>query len=181
MKALFLSAALGGLFVNPANASLVSIGGSHAKSCYQAAEARSTTQESIEECDFALREESLSAADRAATYVNRGVLHLYVRNVAAAERDFNAAIAVNAQEPEAWLNRSIASITRGNSAAAMPLVERALALRTRKPALAHYVRGIAHEDLGNLRAAYADLVRAQALAPEWSEPARELQRYSVKP
>jgi hypothetical protein len=41
------------------------------------------------------------------------------------------------------------------------------------------MRGIAHEDAGNFRAAYADLQRARELDPAWSLPTVELQRYQV--
>ena len=33
----------------------------------------------------------------------------------------------------------------------MPMIERAIALKTAKPALAYYMRGIANEDSGNVR------------------------------
>ena len=60
------------------------------------------------------------------------------------------------------------------------MVERALALNTRKPALAYFVRGLANEDRGNVKAAYADLVHARDLAPDWKEPGVELQRYKIR-
>ena len=33
---------------------------------------------------------------------------------------------------------------------------------------------------GNLKAAYADLMQARTLAPEWNDPVRELQRFKVR-
>jgi hypothetical protein len=59
------------------------------------------------------------------------------------------------------------------------MIERAIQLRTRRPALAYYARGIVHEDMGEVRKAYADLIRARDLEPGWSDPVRELQRYRV--
>ena len=44
--------------------------------------------------------------------------------------------------------------------------QKALELKTRRPALAYFVRAMAYEDSGNLRAAYNDLQRAQATRTE---------------
>jgi hypothetical protein len=68
----------------------------------------------------------------------------------------------------------------GNGRAALDLAARSIQLRTRRPAIAYYIRGLAHEQTGNLQAAYADLSRARALAPKWQEPAIELARYQVR-
>ncbi len=40
---------------------------------------------------------------------------------------------------------------------------------------------MAHEEAGNVKAAYADLRRAVALRPNWAEPKRDLARYRVRP
>lgn len=124
--------------------------------------------------------ELLSNHDRVGTYVNRGILWMVAGDLEQANRDFDSAIELNPNVPQAWLNKAIAQINAGNSAAALPLVERAIALRAEKQALAYYVRGIAHEDTGNVGAAYADLRAAASLAPGWKEPAVELARYRVK-
>jgi tetratricopeptide (TPR) repeat protein len=62
---------------------------------------------------------------------------------------------------------------------AMPLVQKALELNTRRPALAYFVRAMAHEDSGNIAGAYYDLKRAQQLEPDWKEPQIELRRFQV--
>ena len=38
------------------------------------------------------------------------------------------------------------------------------------PALAYFGRGLANEDMGNIRDAYADYRRAAQLDPQWSAP-----------
>ena len=63
-------------------------------------------------------------------------------------------------------------IRQGQSVAAMPLLERALELKTSKPALAYYMRAIAYEDSGNVKAAYDDLIRARDLDPSWASRSR---------
>jgi tetratricopeptide (TPR) repeat protein len=89
-------------------------------------------------------------------------------------------LAINSRLSEAWLNKGIAQMKAGNGRAALKLAARSIELRTRKPAIAYYIRGLAHEQTGNLQAAYADLSRARALAPKWQEPAIELARYQVR-
>lgn len=182
MKALLLSAAATAILAaaTPAQGARISIGSSLARSCYEAAEAHRSDQQSIRTCDTALSEEALTYHDLTGTHVNRGILFMLSGNLDMADRDYDRAIKLDPSEPEAWLNKGIAALKRGNSQAALPMIERALALRTRKPAIAFYMRGIAHEDAGNIRAAYADLQRARELDPTWSLPAVELQRYQVR-
>lgn len=182
MKALFLSAAAAVLAALPSAAqpSMLTIGSSLAESCYRAAEARQAALQARETCDRALTEDALNHHDRVGTYVNRGVLWLYSGYVDRAEEDFDRAIALDPREPEAWLNKGIAQLKRGNSREALPLIAKAIDLRTRKPAVAFYMRGIANEDSGNIRAAYADLQRARQLDPSWNLPAEELARYQVR-
>lgn len=180
MKAVLFSAVAGVVVAGSANASIVTIGTGLARSCYEAAHARNPTAANLMTCDRALTQEPLAARDIVATYVNRGILHLVDRNLSVARTDFDRAIELDAGEPEAWLNKSIVMLYEKDSASARTLANRAIELGTRKPELAFYIRGVANEDLGNLREAYADLVRARDLAPEWVVPQQELQRYSVR-
>jgi Flp pilus assembly protein TadD len=181
MKASILAAALVGLTASSAtNASVLTIGGSLARSCFEAAEARMATAQNLRTCDRALMEEALDTHDRVATFVNRGILRLATGDFRAADKDFDRAIAIDPREPESWLNKGVSTIRQGNSAAAVPMIARAIELNTRRPALAFYTRGIAHENRGDVKAAYADLVRARELEPEWDLPAKELARYQVR-
>ncbi|MCY7280588.1 MAG: hypothetical protein LH610_06770 [Sphingomonas bacterium] len=183
MKTLFLSAALAVAgsadAVSPAWAGSVSIGNSTARDCYEAAIARSADRNSFYHCNLALDQEGLNAQDRAATLVNRGVLHLRGHNYRSAGRDFNAALKTDANNAEAWLNLAIASLQQGGGGDTLPLIDKSLTLNTARPALAYYSRSIAHEREGNIRAAYNDLRRAQELAPDWRAPTEDLKRYQV--
>ena len=181
MKAVFLSAAaIAVSLASAASASVMTFGSSHAESCYLSVETRDYTSDAIRDCNRALGESTLSRHDRAGTFVNRGILHMRARNLAAAERDFDAAIATDPGQAEAWLNKGIVSINRGDSAGALTMVDRAFQLQTRRPAVAHYVRAMAHEDSGNLRAAYADLQAARRLEPKWTAVRRDLARFKVR-
>lgn len=178
-----LSFALGAasmcLAATPAQSSIISIGNSLAQSCFQLARTRQSSPSALETCNRAMREEALNFDDRVATLVNRGIVHNLREEYAQAGRDFDAAIALDGAEAEAWLNKAVMFVRQGQTATAVPLIDRALALKTSKPALAYYMRGLIHEKAGNLKAAYADLVRARDLDPNWADPARELQRYRV--
>lgn len=164
----------------PAAASVITLGTRLAESCYQAAEASRPSDSAITLCDQALENEPLSGPDRVGTHVNRGILRMLSDDMLQANRDFDKAISLDPSEPEAWLNKAVAALKVGSSASALQFAERAMALKTRKPELALYVRAMANEDRGNVRAAYDDLRRAAALAPGWDVPAAELARYRIK-
>ena len=162
------------------HASVMTIGGGYATACYQSAKDQDARLPAIAECDLALAQEALVNADRAATFINRGILHLRRENLKAAGADFDAALRLDPRQPEAWLNKAIMQVRHGKAAPALPLVTHALEYGTQRPGLAYFVRAMAYEDGGNLRAAYNDLQRAQQLDPEWDQPAIELRRYRVR-
>jgi lipoprotein NlpI len=181
MRAFFLAASAAALTATlPASAQVVIIGGSLARSCYLSAAAEQATRESLRECDRALAEEALTSADRLATHVNRGILRRLDGNIAGAQADFAAAMAINPNQPEPYFNLGVVHLNQGNTRSAVEMFSRAIELGTALPAAAYYGRGLANEDSGNIRAAYADLKRAAALEPEWDEPVRELARYQVR-
>lgn len=182
MKALVLAA--GAVMITvalPASAAIMTIGGSYAEGCYHAAEARSATPENLNSCDRAFTEQALTAEDRLATHVNRGILKMIRKDYGPAESDFQAAIAMNPGVSEPWLNMAILQLNQGRSAQSLPLFDKALQLGTRRPEIAYYGRAIANEDLGNVKAAYSDLRHVVSLKPEWSDPKVDLARYQVRP
>jgi Tfp pilus assembly protein PilF len=183
MKALFTAAVAGLAGVTammPAEAGTFSVGNSFARDCWQAAEARDHDTNAIYHCNLALEQEGLDSANMAATLVNRGVLHMRNRNYSMAERDFSRALRTDQSNPEAWLNMAISHLRQNeNDTSVMPMIEKAIALNTKEQALAFYSRAILNERNGNIRAAYADYKKAHELAPDWDEPAEDLQRYRV--
>lgn len=164
-----------------ADAAVTVIGGSAARSCYEAARSPMRSSAAITSCDQALSNEALSRGDEVATYVNRGILRATNGDVPGALRDYDAAIALDETEAEAWLNKGFAYLRGGNAPGAVPLFDAAVANDTAEPALAYYGRAIAHEQAGNVRAAYADFVQARDLKPRWQPPRDELLRFKVAP
>ena len=133
----------------------------------------------IRRCDDALSRDSLSAYEIVATHVNRGILRLRRGQVDLAIADFDRAIELDPNQAEAYLNKGAALLRRENAAEALTLFSSALDRNTTRPAIAHYGRAIANENLGNLNAAYRDYTAASRMAPEWREPQLELARFRV--
>jgi tetratricopeptide (TPR) repeat protein len=183
MKALFLAVSAAALFATlPASASpsMMTIGGSFAEGCFEAAKHHNASTDTLRTCDTALAAEPLTPKDTLATHVNRGILRMIRKDYPGAEADFVAATAMNADRSEPWLNLATLRLKQGKSAEALPLFTKAIELGMQEPEIAYYGRGLAYESVGNLKAAYADLRRAAELRPTWSGPARELARYQVR-
>ena len=179
MKALSLAlAATVGLTGAPASAAIISIGNPLAADCYRYAEARDQRTDALATCSRALQD-PLDAQNRAATLVNRGVIRMVHNDLDGAEADLDAALKLSPKLSDAWLNKGFLRLRTGDGASALPFLENALQLGARRPALAYFARGIAHEQAGNVKAAYADLTRARDLEPGWSMPDQALARYEV--
>jgi len=177
-----MAAAIAALTVPAAATAAISIlGGGLGRDCYLAAEASSAGRASLDACDRALSEEAQSTTDRAATYVNRGILHMQSKALNAAIADFDAAIKTRPETAEAYVNKGIAMVHLGNhDRTAVELLTAGLARNPARPEIAYYVRGIANEQLGATKEAYEDYSRAVALKPGWADPVEQLQRFSVK-
>jgi tetratricopeptide (TPR) repeat protein len=180
MKAfsLALAAAAVGLPAASASAAIITVGSPLAIACYEAAEGTDTNPAALDTCTRAL-ETALDRNDRAGTFVNRGILRMRHRDFTAAEADFNSALDLQPRLADAWLNKGFLRLETGAGSDAIPYLEKALQLHARRPALAYVARGLAHEQAGDFRSAYADLKRARDLEPRWKVPAEELKRYRV--
>ncbi|MDQ3145113.1 MAG: tetratricopeptide repeat protein [Pseudomonadota bacterium] len=180
MKPIFLIlAAIPLMGMAPTGASVVTVGGSSAASCFHAAAARDRSNKAMDECNSAIDNEILSQGDLVASHVNRGILRLLQNDYQNAEMDFTRATGIEPRQAEAWLNLGIAHYQQGRVESAARLFERSLELRTKYPAIAYFGRALANEDRGNIKGAYADLQRASQLNPGWDAPAEELKRFRV--
>lgn len=92
----------------PAAAGVTVIGKGSAELCYQAAERDGAASASgLAYCDDALEKETLGKDDRVATLVNRGILKLRRGDIEPAIADFDAAIARDPEEADAYLNKGM--------------------------------------------------------------------------
>jgi tetratricopeptide (TPR) repeat protein len=181
MRTHFLFAAAALLVAAPALGAVTVLGNSAARSCFLAAESRGIpSPEVIRFCDDALGREALSREEHAATLVNRGILKSRLGDVDEAIADYDAALSRDPDQAEAYLNKGFALLNFDEAGErAKPLFDTALAKKTRRPELAYYGRGVAHEMTGQVRAAYRDYRQASRIDPKWSQPKLELARFRV--
>lgn len=163
----------------PAHGASSVLGPGPARACYEAANSGRADLASLLDCDTAISGAELNARDRAATVVNRGVIHLLRRDAASALKDFDLAIAWRPDLGEAYVNRGAALILQGDYQGAITSINRGLELGAEDPHEAYFNRAIAHEKLDDMRAAYADYRRAIELKPDWALPQQELARFTV--
>jgi tetratricopeptide (TPR) repeat protein len=163
----------------PAHAASTVIGPGPARACYEAANSGRADLPALLDCDTAISSPELNARDRAATVVNRGVIHLLRRDTANALKDFDRAIAWRPDLGEAYVNRGAALILQGDFQGAVTSINRGIELGAEDPHEAYFNRAIAHEKLDDMRAAYADYRRAIELKPDWALPQQELARFTV--
>ena len=181
MKIKFLIGAAMAAFTLPAAAAVTVIGSSSARLCYEAAESRSApSADALGRCDEALQQDHLTAYETVATYVNRGILKLRRGQIEPAIADFDTAIDQDPNEPEAYLNKGMATLRLPNGwEQAVPLFDTAIERKTRRPAIAYYGRAVAYELGGEIKAAYRDYRQASLIEPNWRDPQTELARFTV--
>jgi tetratricopeptide (TPR) repeat protein len=182
MKSLALSAIVASAIVPlaAANGAVMTLGGALSHLCYQSALAADGRSFAVEGCTRALTEESLARPDRAATFVNRGILLMSGSRFADADADFDSALRLDRNLPDAWLNKGFVRLRQGNGREALALIQKGIDAGASRQALAFFARGVAYEQMGQFRSAYADLRRAQRLAPDWTMPREYLSRYRVQ-
>jgi tetratricopeptide (TPR) repeat protein len=165
--------------LSAAQSAVFTVGGPLSKLCYEAAAAQDDRQSALEGCTRSLDEEGLLRADRAATYVNRGILHMVRGDDADADADFNEALNLDSALPDPWLNKGFIRLRAGNGSEALPLLEEGIKRKPERRALAIFARGVAYEQMGRFESAYTDLKRAHELEPGWALPSKYLSRYRV--
>ena len=168
-----------GLFsIGGAQAAETVIGSGAAQFCYEAADSSMSHRGDMQFCTDALAG-VLSRNDRAATFINRGVLELRLMMVNAAQDDFNAGLAINSELGEAYVDRGATFIAQKKFAEAVVDIDRGLALGSKEPEIAYYNRAMAQEGLGNLKAAYDDYHQALIVAPDFTKASDELKRFKL--
>ncbi len=152
-----------------------------AASCYHEAKWGNTDRDAITVCDRALSEQSMGRHNRAATYVNRGIVRAARGDLAGAIEDYNRALKIKPLLGEALANKGAALIHQKHYAFALDSLNEALKLKLTRPANVYFNRAVAREETGDVQGAYEDFQKAATLEPNWSWPKRELKRFSVVP
>lgn len=163
-----------------ASAAVAVVSGGQARVCFEAAERGRPARDALRKCTNALQDDRLPRGDRAATFINRGIVQMHARNIPAAIADYDEAIRTAPDIADAYVNKGIALLRLGeHDAEAVVQLTEGLSRDPPQPAVAYYSRAVAYEQLGRTREAYEDYSRAAQLAPEWAEPAEQLQRFQV--
>lgn len=165
-----------------AQAQLVVIGQGQAAICYQKASLGDQgSTSSIQTCTNALKQPN-STKDIAATYVNRGILHMRKGDQVKAAADYREALERMPQLTEAHINLAASLIRQEKFEEAIVSLNTALedeAQQRRPEAL--YNRAIARDWLGDYRGAYFDLKAALKIKPDWKPALDLISGYDVKP
>lgn len=175
-----------GPLVESGSSRLVIVGNSQARQCsehaFLVADGKMSPATAVATCTDALAVEQLSPADMAATYNNRGVVRLGMLDEAPfAIEDFNAAIGVDPEMAESYVNRGAYLLREQRYADALPELNRGIELGPTQPWRAYYNRAVAREQLNDVRGAYEDYTKAAELKPDWEPPKQELARFQVRP
>jgi tetratricopeptide (TPR) repeat protein len=169
--------------VPSAQGAVLVIGSGVARDCYEAVKyERVAATRALDICDLAIEQERMTAKNRAATYVNRGILHMRQGNNERAIVDFDNSLRLQPELYEAQVNRGAAlyGLRRFNEALeALNIGVRSSDLDAR--VTGYYNRGLTHEQLGDITSAYYDYREATRLDPEFALAARQLTRFTVQP
>jgi len=161
-----------------AKASVTVLGPGPAQECFKIAEYGGDASDGVARCTFAL-ETALSLNDRAATFVNRGVLRLRLHQDEQALADINAGLAIAPELGDAYVDRGAVAIALGRYEDALNDLNKGIALGPHRPQVAYYDRAIVYEHNGDIRAAYEDYKKALDIAPDFAPAAEELKRFRV--
>jgi tetratricopeptide (TPR) repeat protein len=162
-----------------ANAAVTVLGNGLGASCFQAAELGVDPKSSILTCTLAIEQEPLSLSDRAATYINRGILRSRMEDANGALADYNRGIDLDAHHGEGYIDRGATYIVLQRYTDALNDLNRGIEMGAHKPHIAYYDRAIVNEAMGNVRAAYQDYKKAVELQPDFTLASEQLTRFKV--
>ena len=162
-----------------ARAAVTVVGNGAAHSCYQFAEFGGNTNDGITTCDFALEQTTLSVKDRAATFVNRGILRVRKDDAEEALSDYNQGIGLNPLLGEAYVDRGAVMIVLKHYDDALADFDKGISLGANRLEIAYYDRAVVDEALGNIRAAYEDYKKASEIQPDFALANEQLSRFRV--
>jgi len=178
---LLIAAAAAALVAETASAQVFVIGNGLGGECFQKTKNRYTNFRAADDvCSRALREQAMTRTNRAATYVNRGVLRMREGKHDAALSDYSEALRLQPELGAAYLNTGAAYIYQRDFQSALAPLNRAIELDSNDLFAAYYNRAIARENTGDVAGAFEDFNTSLELKPEWDLAVRQLTRFSVE-
>ena len=154
--------------------------GEDARRCSTAAEVaasmRIASREDVEYCNLAIDLGTLRRGDRAGTFVNRGIIESTIGNYKHAMADYDRALRVQPELPEAYVGRGNVLFVQGDIAGAIREYDRALGMEMSRRHIPFLNRGMALEARGDLDGAERDYREALRLQPDWPLAASRIER-----
>ena len=178
----------------PANAAVIVMNGGMGEWCYQITRAVSQGEDilpiqitgsliglsPVKICTMAIESNELVGHDLAGTYNNRGVLYFQDQKFTDAIVDFEQARRFDPDIAEAHVNLGASMVALKRWAEGVASLTKGIDMMPAEPEKAYYNRAIAEEELGNVKAAYYDYLKAAELKPEWEQPKMQLTRFTVR-
>jgi tetratricopeptide (TPR) repeat protein len=172
------AAAVAMLAAVPAHAAMFTAGSTSAEDCFRAAQSGASSVRALASCNTALASD-LSFNARTGTLLNRATVRAAAGDNQAAVSDYNAAIARDASQADAYMGRGTALLRQGRYSEAKADLTRALTMGVSDAHVAYFNRAGAEEASGDKVAAYHDYQRARSLAPDFQPANIELARFRV--
>jgi len=181
-----ISALAASLLLSPAafaQGAVTVIGGGLGQACYEAAEDRRVPpMKAMEFCNLALTSESMKRRDKAATYTNRGILHMRMGNNTKALWDYEKSLGMMPGLKEAKVNLGAALYNLQRYPEALVALNEGVASESDNArTVGFYNRGLTHEKLGNLQSAYEDFRQALKMKPDFKQAEDQMARFTVVP
>lgn len=179
LRGILLGAIAAVALAGSAQAAVTVLGGGLAKSCYEAAEFGGEAHSGIITCTSALNDTSLSLRDRAATFINRGILRSRVEDPVKALDDYDEGLKIAPTLAEGFVDRGAAMLALHRYQDALNDLNKGIDMGARQPEIAYYDRAIVNEALGNIRGAYEDYKKAVEIRPDFNLAIDQLARFRV--
>ncbi len=158
-------------------------GGGDARACSFAAELSARlnpARSDLDSCNRALEHVALTRHDRAATFVNRGILQAGLDKYQDALNDYNQALEIEPNLPQAWNGKGNLYFLAERYDDAIDAYERSLALNLPEPHVAYFNLGLVYDKMGDEALAVKNLNMALELVPDWAPARNKLQSLQAR-
>jgi tetratricopeptide (TPR) repeat protein len=158
---------------------MVDLAGDCSKDARKVADGLMAPGDALRVCSDAITSGMIDQERLAGTFVNRGVLLMTMARPDDAKKDMERALTLRPELAEAYVNRGVLLVQAGRAAEALVDLDKGIALGPEEPERAYYNRGLAREDLRDIKGAYADYKMASEIRPGWEPVQTELSRFRV--